>query len=294
MVHNMKVDGGYQKYHQIEMKDINLSDPKQSMKNKGSSNMYINGPDNKPVFFEIASADYPHYTILFSPRVDGEKVSICLTVCNQDDRMMKFFSDLDELIIKHIADNSKEFLKSVQSVEKVREKFTSPLRKNEEYNNQFLSTKIDLAGKNGCEYECWEVNEAKARYAAITHESLEKGDRVNCILKLGLIYSINQRCGYTLDVVNIGKLAKQKIEKFPFFSTSASKFVECDQTSLFEECDIEPMDQDEAPPEDPGTDKTENDYEVEEDNGATIEIDPCTLEPMKPSKKRRKGDKAVA
>ena len=299
------VNGNYKKFNELDLKGISLSVPKASANNKGSFNIYVNGPDSKAVYFNLGTADCPYYPILFNPRTENSKVSICLTVSDQNAALIKFFAELDEMIIAHIAQHSKEFLKTVHTVEQVRKKFTSPLRKNEEYNNRFLSVKIDLLGKSGYEFECWEVNEQKGRYASVTHERLEKASMVDCVLKLGLVYSINGRCGYTLDVPNMMKVATPKFERFPFFSESQARFVQCDQASLFDECEIEDVmlvDETNSDPKPNGSYKknrerlydeaeVEEEMEVEEqaDNGATIEIDPCTLEPVAQviTKKRR-------
>lgn len=277
-------------FSEVDTRSIVISRPIASTANgRGptSYNMFVGTACRQPFRFQMSRSGPAHRnTVVFPPDVPnngGTRVNMALSIPKADVEVLKFWSQVDDVVIAHTAKHSKEFLKREMTEDEVRAIYTPSIRMKEDFEN-FLKVRFDTTPRQTLnEVKMFDVNELRKRYSPLDHSRLSQGDVVTCIVQLGMVYFFNQKVGVTVDVSHLTRYVPPPPNEFPF--QLGAEYSQCAPNDLFRD----------HLPTNEVTDQTKLDMAQEQtetiketcdlvsfpDDGSTVVIDPVTLLPLK-------------
>ena len=226
-------------FRDADLNQLVVSKPIQSTVSKGKQNMYIGAAGRKPFRFQLSAPDgVVTPTVLFAPEEQPAtpgRVTMAVSISTKNDDIIEFWGRINDIVIKHVALHSKEFLKTQHTYEEVAAKFTSALRTKEGY-DPYLKIRFDISKDSRCPFSCCCANIGGKKFAKIEWQDLHVGDGVVCIVQLGMIYCVNGLVGYTVDCSSILKYAPPPPNEFPFVlraGVDEEHFTQCSYGDLW-------------------------------------------------------------
>ena len=278
-------------YSEVNLNAITLSKPIVSTNSRGPSSfsMFMAGPNREPFRFQLSRHEAEHRNhVVFQPdpqQNGGSKVNVSLSIPLADTSVFEFFTAVDEIVIKHIALHSKEFLKRSEpmTVEQVRAIFAKSVRSKEGY-QPFVKGRFDTACDCKMPATFYHVNERAQTYAKMHHSALAPRDSVVAILQLGIIYSINGKVGYCLDISHMSVYSPPPPNAFPF-QLGGQKFAEVNADNLWSDqppslSPISPISSSQSSLFRAEIPVMKNEEVVQGADGSTFTMDPVTLLPV--------------
>ena len=229
-------------FESIDLNRLVISKPVASALSKGSQNMYIGSCDRTPFKFQLSSPKtMVTPSVLFVPEAQPAtptRISMGISISNKNTDMLDFWKKLDGMMINHMVLHSKEFLKTPHTYEEVASKFTSALRTKEGF-DPYLKVRFDTAKDARTPFSCCCANITSKKFAPIDWRELRLGDSLICIVNLGMIYCVNGRIGYTVDMSSAMKYARAPPKAFPFVLNNHADDEE--QVPAFKQCSYDDL-----------------------------------------------------
>tara|TARA_B100000768_G_scaffold158240_1_gene156703 strand:- start:32 stop:727 length:696 start_codon:yes stop_codon:yes gene_type:complete len=203
-----------QRYDHFEPSTVILSKMK---KNKnGGKTVYINAPENKKLYIQLPFMRSPFGLSAFTDEATN-KTSYSLDLSfdsdnEQGNELMEKLKQLDERIVKTVADNSKEWLGKSYNIEVIKEALYKPLvRPGKE---DYASTmKLKLMTKPSGEF----IAEAyDSSHKSIPVDGIEKGQKCMCIVDFNQIWFIDNKFGVSVRLSQVLCEQSQKLPSFAF------------------------------------------------------------------------------
>ena len=196
-------------------------------KNKnGGKAVYLNGPASSKIRLEIPYMRAPFGLSSFTDEA-SKRVSYSLDLSFDNDPqiedLMNKFRVIDELVIKTVAENSQEWLGKKYGIPVIKEALYKPLVKpgKGDYPST-MKLKILNDPKTG-EF----VPEAyNARKENVPLDSIEKGQKVKCIIDISQIWFIDNKFGVTVRLLQCLLEPSKKLPRFAFQNVEAPEGAE--------------------------------------------------------------------
>ena len=202
-----------QRYDNFEPSTVILSKMK---KNKnGGKTVYINAPENKKLYIQLPLMRSPFGLSAFTDEATN-KTSYSLDLSFDTDNeqandLMEKLKQLDERIVKTVADNSKEWLGKSYNIEVIKEALYKPLVRPGK--DDYPSTmKLKLMTKPSGEF----IAEAyDSSHKSIPVDGIEKGQKCMCIVDFNQIWFIDNKFGVS---VRLSQVLCEQSKKLPSFA----------------------------------------------------------------------------
>ena len=203
-----------QRYDHFEPSTVILSKMK---KNKnGGKTVYINAPENKKLYIQLPFMRSPFGLSAFTDEATN-KTSYSLDLSFDTDNeqandLMEKLKQLDERIVKTVADNSKEWLGKSYNIEVIKEALYKPLVRPGK--DDYPSTmKLKLMTKPSGEF----IAEAyDSSHKSIPVDGIEKGQKCMCIVDFNQIWFIDNKFGVSVRLSQVLCEQSQKLPSFAF------------------------------------------------------------------------------
>ena len=203
-----------QRYDHFEPSTVILSKMK---KNKnGGKTVYINAPENKKLYIQLPFMRSPFGLSAFTDEATN-KTSYSLDLSFDTDNeqandLMEKLKQLDERIVKTVADNSKEWLGKSYNIEDIKEAQYKPLVRPGK--DDYPSTmKLKLMTKPSGEF----IAEAyDSSHKSIPVDGIEKGQKCMCIVDFNQIWFIDNKFGVSVRLSQVLCEQSQKLPSFAF------------------------------------------------------------------------------
>ena len=203
-----------QRYDHFEPSTVILSKMK---KNKnGGKTVYINAPENKKLYIQLPFMRSPFGLSAFTDEATN-KTSYSLDLSFDTDNeqandLMEKLKQLDERIVKTVADNSKEWLGKSYNIEVIKEALYKPLVRPGK--DDYPSTmKLKLMTKPSGEF----IAEAyDSSQKSIPVDGIEKGQKCMCIVDFNQIWFIDNKFGVSVRLSQVLCEQSQKLPSFAF------------------------------------------------------------------------------
>jgi len=203
-----------QRYDHFEPSTVILSKMK---KNKnGGKTVYINAPENKKLYIQLPFMRSPFGLSAFTDEATN-KTSYSLDLSFDTDNeqandLMEKLKQLDERIVKTVADNSKEWLGKSYNIEDIKEALYKPLVRPGK--DDYPSTmKLKLMTKPSGEF----IAEAyDSSHKSIPVDGIEKGQKCMCIVDFNQIWFIDNKFGVSVRLSQVLCEQSQKLPSFAF------------------------------------------------------------------------------
>lgn len=203
-----------QRYDHFEPSTVILSKMK---KNKnGGKTVYINAPENKKLYIQLPFMRSPFGLSAFTDETTN-KTSYSLDLSFDSDNeqandLMEKLKQLDERIVKTVADNSKEWLGKSYNIEVIKEALYKPLVRPGK--DDYPSTmKLKLMTKPSGEF----IAEAyDSSHKSIPVDGIEKGQKCMCIVDFNQIWFIDNKFGVSVRLSQVLCEQSQKLPSFAF------------------------------------------------------------------------------
>jgi hypothetical protein len=203
-----------QRYDHFEPSTVILSKMK---KNKnGGKTVYINAPENKKLYIQLPFMRSPFGLSAFTDETTN-KTSYSLDLSFDSDNeqandLMEKLKQLDERIVKTVADNSKEWLGKSYNIEVIKEALYKPLVRPGK--DDYPSTmKLKLMTKPSGEF----IAEAyDSSHKSIPVDGIEKGQKCMCIVDFNQVWFIDNKFGVSVRLSQVLCEQSQKLPSFAF------------------------------------------------------------------------------
>tara|TARA_R110002153_G_scaffold33572_2_gene101256 strand:- start:82 stop:774 length:693 start_codon:yes stop_codon:yes gene_type:complete len=203
-----------QRYDHFEPSTVILSKMK---KNKnGGKTVYINAPENKKLYIQLPFMRSPFGLSAFTDEATN-KTSYSLDLSFDTDNeqandLMEKLKQLDERIVKTVADNSKEWLGKSYNIEVIKEALYKPLVRPGK--DDYPSTmKLKLMTKPSGEF----IAEAyDSSHKSIPVDGIEKGQKCMCIVDFNQVWFIDNKFGVSVRLSQVLCEQSQKLPSFAF------------------------------------------------------------------------------
>lgn len=208
-------------------------------KNKnGGKSVYLNGPNSRKIQLEIPKMRAPFGLSTFTDEA-SKKTSYSLDLSFDAEpeiaNFMNKMKELDDIIIKTVADNSVEWLGKKYGIPVIKEALYKPLVKpgKGEYPGT-IKLKILQDAKSG-EFVPEAYNYQREN---VELTSIEKGQRVKCIVEIAQIWFIDNKFGVSVRLQQVLLEPSKKLPRFAFQNVDAPPAVdEVDDGE--EECEVD-------------------------------------------------------
>lgn len=212
-----------QKFSDFNANNVSFS---KLRKNKnGGKAVYLNSSDNKKIFVQLPFMRSPYGLSVYTDETSG-RTSYSLDLSFDPDnaesaQFLKAMSELDELIVNTVADNSKEWLGKNFNVAVLKEALYKPIvRPGKE---QYPSTmKLKILTKSDGSFVPEAYNMKRER---VSLDSIEKGQKVVAIIDLNQIWFIDNKFGCT---IRLQQVLLEQSEKLPSFAFQGLDLPEAD------------------------------------------------------------------
>jgi hypothetical protein len=186
-------------------------------KNKnGGKSVYLNGPNSRKIQLEIPKMRAPFGLGSFTDEA-SKKTSYSLDLSFDAEpeltHFMEKMKELDDIIIKTVADNSVEWLGKKYGIPVIKEALYKPLFKpgKGEYPGT-IKLKILQDAKTG-EFVPEAYNYQREN---VELTSIEKGQRVKCIIEISQIWFIDNKFGVSVRLQQVLLEPSKKLPRFAF------------------------------------------------------------------------------
>ena len=207
-------------------------------KNKnGGKSVYLNGPNNSKIQLEIPKMRAPFGLSTFTDEA-SKKISYSLDLSFDSDPaiedLMKKLNMLDDIIIKTVADNSVEWLGKKYGIPVIKEALYKPLVKpgKGDYPST-MKLKILCDSKTG-DFVPEAYNYRKEN---VELTSIEKGQRVKCIIELSQIWFIDNKFGVSVRLQQCLLEPSKKLPRFAFKDVEEPELEEAEEEEEEEDVD---------------------------------------------------------
>ena len=197
-------------------------------KNKnGGKTVYINAQDGKKkLYLQLPFMRSPFGMSAFTDEATNKtSYSLDLSFDTDNEEAMALstkLKELDEIIIKTVADNSKEWLGKAYDINVIREALYKPLVRQgkDEYPD---TMKLKIMTKPSGEFLAEAYNSAREM---ISVDQIEKGQRCACIVDVNQIWFIDNKFGVSVRLSQVLCQQSAKLPSFAFQGLDSDDIVE--------------------------------------------------------------------
>ena len=208
-------------------------------KNKnGGKTVYINAQDGKKkLYLQLPFMRSPYGMSAFTDEATNKtSYSLDLSFDTDNEEAMALstkLKELDEIIIKTVADNSKEWLGKAYDINVIREALYKPLVRQgkDEYPD---TVKLKIMTKPSGDFLAEAYNSARE---LISVDQIEKGQRCACIVDVNQIWFIDNKFGVSVRLSQVLCQQSTKLPSFAFQGLDGDDTVEEEYVEEEEEVD---------------------------------------------------------
>jgi hypothetical protein len=201
-------------------------------KNKnGGKTVYINAQDGKKkLYLQLPFMRSPFGMSAFTDEATNKtsySLDLSFDTDNEDAMALSTkLKELDEIIIKTVADNSKEWLGKAYDINVIREALYKPLVRQgkDEYPD---TMKLKITTKPSGEFLAEAYNSAREM---ISVDQIEKGQRCACIVDVNQIWFIDNKFGVSVRLSQVLCQQSTKLPSFAFQGLDSDDIVEEEYT----------------------------------------------------------------
>lgn len=209
-------------------------------KNKnGGKTVYLNAQGNKKLYIQLPFMRSPFGLSAFTDE-NTNKTSYSLDLSfDQDNEEASSFKEklkeLDEIIVKTVAENSKEWLGKAYNIEVIKEALYKPLVRpgKDEYPD---TMKLKVMTKPTGEFmaEAYNMNQD-----SIAVDNIEKGQRCMCIVDINQIWFIDNKFGVSVRLSQVLCEQSTKLPSFAFQGVTTGGSDEDIDDEEIDDCEID-------------------------------------------------------
>lgn len=219
-----------QRFEQFDPSTVVFSKMKKNR--NGGKTVYINAQGNKKLYIQLPFMRSPFGLSAFTDEVTN-KTSYSLDLSFDKDNenastLMNKFSELDELIVKTVATNSKEWLGKQYNIDVIKEALYKPIvRPGKGEYPSTLKLKMLTNSTGGFVAEAYNMSQQ-----SIPVDGIEKGQMCMCIVDINQVWFIDNKFGVSVRVSQI--LCEQSV-KLPSFAFQGVEAITDDEDSVVDE-----------------------------------------------------------
>jgi hypothetical protein len=194
----------------------NISFSKLRKNKNGGKAVYLNSSDNKKIFIQLPFMRSPYGLSAYTDETTG-RTSYSLDLSFDPDNadsatFMEAMSQLDDLVVNTVAENSKEWLGKKFNVAVLKEALYKPIvRPGKE---QYPATmKLKILTKSDGSFVPEAYNMQRER---VSLDTIEKGQKVLAIIDLNQIWFIDNKFGVTIRLQQVLLEQSEKLPSFAF------------------------------------------------------------------------------
>ena len=203
-----------QKFSDFNANNVSFS---KLRKNKnGGKAVYLNSSDNKKIFVQLPFMRSPYGLSVYTDETSG-RTSYSLDLSFDPDnpestQLLKAITELDELVVNTVANNSKEWLGKNFNVAVLKEALYKPIVRTGK--DQYPATmKLKILTKSDGSF----VPEAYSmKRERVSLDTVEKGQKVVAIIDLNQIWFIDNKFGVTIRLQQVLLEQSEKLPSFAF------------------------------------------------------------------------------
>ena len=203
-----------QKFSDFNANNVSFS---KLRKNKnGGKAVYLNSSDNKKIFFQLPFIRSPYCLSVYTDETSG-RTSYSLDLSFDPDnaestQLLKAMTELDELVVNTVANNSKEWLGKNFNVAVLKEALYKPIvRPGKEQYPSTMKLKILTKSDGSFVPEAYSMKRER-----VSLDSVEKGQKVVAIIDLNQIWFIDNKFGVTIRLQQVLLEQSEKLPSFAF------------------------------------------------------------------------------
>jgi len=203
-----------QKYSEFNANNVSFS---KLRKNKnGGKAVYLNSSDNKKVFVQLPFMRSPYGLSAYTDEGTG-RTSYSLDLSFDSDNtesatFLKAMTELDDLVVNMVADNSKEWLGKKFNVAVLKEALYKPIvRPGKEQYPATMKLKILTKSDGSFVPEAYNMQRE-----SVSLDTIEKGQKVLAIIDLNQIWFIDNKFGVTIRLQQVLLEQSEKLPSFAF------------------------------------------------------------------------------
>jgi hypothetical protein len=202
-------------------------------KNKnGGKAVYLNSSDNKKIFIQLPFMRSPYGLSAYTDETTG-RTSYSLDLSFDPDNadsvtFMEAMSQLDDLVVNTVAENSKDWLGKKFNVAVLKEALYKPIvRPGKE---QYPATmKLKILTKSDGSFVPEAYNMQRER---VSLDTIEKGQKVLAIIDLNQIWFIDNKFGVTIRLQQVLLEQSEKLPSFAFQGLDLPGVVDDDEVDV--------------------------------------------------------------
>src|SRR5210317_2461058 len=186
-------------------------------KNKnGGKAVYLNSSDNKKIFIQLPFMRSPYGLSAYTDETTG-RTSYSLDLSFDPDNadsvtFMEAMSQLDDLVVNTVAENSKDWLGKKFNVAVLKEALYKPIvRPGKEQYPATMKLKILTKSDGSFVPECYNMSKQM-----VTLDTIEKGQKAMAIIDLNQIWFIDNKFGVTIRLQQALFEQSAKLPSFAF------------------------------------------------------------------------------
>jgi len=186
-------------------------------KNKnGGKAVYLNGAGGNKLFLELPFMRAPFGLSSFVDEATKKtSYSLDLSFDKNDEQLIKLqdiFKKFDEKVIKMVADNSQEWLGKVYNVNVIEQALYKPLiRAGKGDYASTMKLKVLLKDNGAFVPEAYNMSRQ-----CVPLDSIEKGQKVKCIIDLNQIWFIDNKFGISIRLLQVLLEPSKRLPAFAF------------------------------------------------------------------------------
>src|SRR6056300_1785263 len=219
-----------QKYSDFNASGVSFS---KFRKNKnGGKAVYLNSSDNKKIFIQLPFMRSPYGLSSYTDETTG-RTSYSLDLSFDPDNadsvtFMEAMSQLDDLVVNTVAENSKDWLGKKFNVAVLKEALYKPIvRPGKE---QYPATmKLKILTKSDGSFVPEAYNMQRER---VSLDTIEKGQKVLAIIDLNQIWFIDNKFGVTIRLQQVLLEQSEKLPSFAFQGLDLPGVVDDDEVDV--------------------------------------------------------------
>ena len=203
-----------QKFSDFNANNVSFS---KLRKNKnGGKAVYLNSSDNKKIFVQLPFMRSPYGLSVYTDETSG-RTSYSLDLSFDPDnaestQLLKAMTELDELVVNTVANNSKEWLGKNFNLAVLKEALYKPIvRPGKEQYPSTMKLKILTKSDGSFVPEAYSMKRER-----VSLDSVEKGQKVVAIIDLNQIWFIDNKFGVTIRLQQVLLEQSEKLPSFAF------------------------------------------------------------------------------
>lgn len=203
-----------QKFSDFNANNVSFS---KLRKNKnGGKAVYLNSSDNKKIFVQLPFMRSPYGLSVYTDETSG-RTSYSLDLSFDPDnpestQLLKAMTELDELVVNTVANNSKEWLGKNFNVAVLKEALYKPIvRPGKEQYPATMKLKILTKSDGSFVPEAYSMKRER-----LSLDTVEKGQKVVAIIDLNQIWFIDNKFGVTIRLQQVLLEQSEKLPSFAF------------------------------------------------------------------------------